>query len=438
MFDAWAVYDQDAISTVVASRSRRPVFERTEDNKKKAISFAAYRCLTDLFPSQINQYGRLMKELGYAPDHTKKGPSTPESIGSLAAASVLRVRHHDGSNQLGDLQPGAYSDYTGYAPVNDPDHIVNPDHWQPLRVPDGHGGYFIQKFTTPQWAWVKPFALTSGSQYRPAPPLSFFSQRSEYERQAQELLDISAALTDEQRMIGEYWADGPDMESPPGLWCRLAQFVSARDRHSMDDDVKMFFILSNALLDASIAAWDAKRAYDSVRPITAIHFLTAGKTIRAWAGVGLGIRLVDGANWRPYQPAVVITPPFPEFVSGHSTFSSAGAEILRRLTGSDAFGYSVTMEPGSSRVEPGTFPARPITLSWNTFSEAADQAGISRRYCGIHFRDADLAGRKLGRQVAVQAWERAQRYIFGDSDSTRQLRSATPGNFEAEMTRNFQ
>jgi uncharacterized protein DUF6851 len=90
---------------------------------------------------------------------------TIRDMGSLAATSVLRIRHHDGSNQLGNLHPGAYSDYTGYVPINDPDHIANPDHWQPLLVPDGHGGYFVQKFSTPQWGRVKPFALDELKQH---------------------------------------------------------------------------------------------------------------------------------------------------------------------------------------------------------------------------------------------------------------------------------
>lgn len=420
IFDAWAAYDEKAVATVLGGTLRRPVSERTDSNRQKAISFAAYRCLADLFPNEIVQYDTLMARLGYALGRSKSKAGTPERIGNRAASSILRVRHHDGSNQLGNLHPGAYSDYTGYASVNNPGHILDPDRWQPLRVPDGHGGYVVQKFTTPQWGKVSPFALAAGSQYRPAPPVSFSFHREEFERQVQELLDISATFTDEQRVIAEYWADGPSSELPPGLWCRMAQFISARDSHTLDEDVKMFFILGNALLDASIAAWDAKHAYDSVRPITAIHLLSSGKHIQSWAGPGLGIRPMEGAQWRPYQPATVMTPPFPEFVSGHSTFSAAAAEVLRRFTGSDAFRYSITLEAGSSKVEPGAFPAQPVTLSWNTLSEAADQAGMSRRYCGIHFRDGDLAGRVLGRQVAQEVWKRAAHYIHQEKEREKE------------------
>jgi hypothetical protein len=175
----------------------------------------------------------------------------------------------------------------------------------------------------------------------------------------------------------------------------------------------MFFALANAVFDASIACWDAKRAYDSERPITSIHFLFAGRPVRAWSGPYQGTQLIDGAQWQPYQPVTVVTPPFPEYCSGHSTFSAAGAEILTRFTGSDAFGASHTTPAGGSRVEPGATPATDVTLSWTTFSDAAAQAGISRRYGGIHFEEGDYAGRALGRQVGVLVWDKAQAYING-------------------------
>jgi hypothetical protein len=105
----------------------------------------------------------------------------------------------------------------------------------------------------------------------------------------------------------------------------FAQFVSARDHHTLDDDVKMFLVLSNAIFDAGIAAWEVKRAYDSVRPITAIPFLFRGKTTHAWGGPGRGAVDMDGAQWIPYQAATFPKPPFPDYVSGHSTYSAAAA-----------------------------------------------------------------------------------------------------------------
>jgi hypothetical protein len=193
----------------------------------------------------------------------------------------------------------------------------------------------------------------------------------------------------------------------------FAQWISERDHHNLDDDAKMFFVLHNAILDAGIAAWDMKRAYDSVRPVTAIPFLFAGKKIRAWGGSGKGTVEMDGSNWMPYQPASFPTPPFPDYVSGHSTYSSTAASILASWTGSDRFGYSVTLPKGSSKIEPGVTPVRPVTLTWTTLTEAAEEAGLSRRYGGLHFERADLAGRQLGRLVASKAWAKAQTYFDG-------------------------
>jgi hypothetical protein len=117
---------------------------------------------------------------------------------------------------------------------------------------------------------------------------------------------------------------------------------------------------------------------------------------------------MDGKDWLPYQPTTFPTPPFPEFISGHSSFSAAAARVLELFTGSDRFGDCVTFAPASSAVEPGITPAAPVTLKWDTFLAAANEAGISRRYGGIHFKAADLTGRAVGRVVGSQTWEKAE------------------------------
>ena len=237
--------------------------------------------------------------------------------------------------------------------------------------------------------------------------------RAGYVRQAEELLHISATLTDRQKIIAEYWADGPTSELPPGHWNLFAQFVSQRDRHSLDESVRLFFLLNNALFDASIAVWECKRFYDYVRPITALRYLFYGQTVEAWGGPFLGTRAIDGNDWLPYQPGTFLTPPFAEYPSGHSGFSAAAAEILKRFTGSDAFGGWVVLGRGSSRVEPGLTPRRRVLLVWPTFSAAADQAGRSRRYGGIHFRSGDIVGRTMGRRVAALVWDKAHALFQG-------------------------
>jgi PAP2 superfamily len=436
MFDAWAAYDEKAIGTQLRGALRRPSVERTLANKERAISYAAYRALADLFPADTEPvYKPLMKQLGYDPNDNSTDIENPTGIGNVACAAVLEFRHHDKANQLGDLAQGAYSDWSDYTPVNSPGTIrahfpfvnpLNPSRWQPLTYTDSNGTLVLQKFAAAHWCFVTPFAMAKGEQFRSGlepGPANYGTPQ--YEQQAQELIDLSANLTDRQKMIAEYWSDGPRTEQPPGHWLRLAEFVSTRDHHSLDDDVKMFFALSNAMMDAGIAAWDAKRAYDSVRPVTAISFLFRDKKIHAWGGPGRGTIEMDGSQWIPYQPATFPTPPFPDYVSGHSTYSAAAARVLALWTGSDRFGDSVELAKGSSKIEPDITPHQTIALKWDTFTEASDEAGMSRRYGGIHFRRADLMGRVLGRAVADSAWAKAQSYFAGTVSPPQHDHSST-------------
>jgi uncharacterized protein DUF6851/vanadium-dependent haloperoxidase-like protein len=435
-YDAWAAYDRNAVGTRLGAALRRPAHEHTRANKETAISFAAYRAAVDVFPGdKASVFDPLMRSLGLDANDVTTDATIPAGIGNLAARAVLEFRHRDGANQLGDMaggKPGvAYGDYTGYAAANGPmdlraafdaSLVHDPNHWQPLSYIDATGALATQSFVGAQWQRVTPFALVSAAQLRPSEgPARFGSDQ--YLSQANGLLELSAGLTDEQKMIAEYWADGPHSELPPGHWDLFAQFVSGRDHHGahkrgVDADVKLFFALTNAVFDASICCWDNKRFFSSVRPVTAIRYLFRGQLVRAWGGPYQGTRLMDGAAWLPYQAPTFPTPPFPEYSSGHSTFSAAGAEILRLFTGSDRFGGSVTFPAGSSKFEAGAVPDSDLTLRWATFSEAANQAGMSRRFGGIHFEQGDLDGRATGRAVARLAWAKALAYIGAKDDET--------------------
>lgn len=424
IYEAWAMYDSVAIGTRLGGSLRRPALERTDVNRTTAMSYAAYAALVDLFPTERALFDAQMVALGLDAAATSTDVTSAVGVGQTCANAITSYRHGDGANQLGDLAAGRYADYTGYAPVNTPDVVNDMYHWQPLRVSDGHGGSVVQRFIAPHWFKVTPFALSSSGQFRPGPNAIPAKNWGHYKKLADEILVYSAALTDEQKVIAEYWADGPASELPPGHWALFAEFVSRRDHHGIGDDAKMFFAMTNAVLDASVASWDAKRAYDYVRPITVVHVVHAGEMVNAWAGPYLGTASIAAESWRPYQAVTVVTPPFPEFFSGHSVFSAAAAEVLKSFTGSDTFGGSYTNPRGVSRVEPSSTPAADVTLSWATFSAAADQAGLSRRYGGIHFADGDLAGRAVGRQVGAQAWTKAQTY-FGSIPAARTC--DTPG-----------
>lgn len=425
MYDAWAAYDPIALGTRYRATLRRPASEHTAQNKAVAISFAAYAALVDQFPAQRAMFDARMAALGLNPALATHDAARPEGIGTIAAASVVADCHHDGANQLGDLSPSGvpYADYTGYAPRNPAmlvmastprSAILDPGRWQPLTFRNASGALVTPGFAAACWPRVAPFALRAASQFRPGAPAAFGS--AEYADQARYLLDLQLALTEQQKVITEYWAGGATGELPASYWCQFAQFVSERDGYGDDEDVKLFFALANANFDAGIAAWDAKVFYDSARPITALRYLMSGKQISGYGPEGPSGRLqtIDGSAWMPYQAATLPTPPFADHVSGHSTFSAASAEVLSLFTGSDKFGHAVKLAAGAMLYEPG-LPSEEVTLQWATFSAAAAEAGISRLYGGIHFANADTAGRTLGRKVGAHVVERARRHWTGSA-----------------------
>jgi hypothetical protein len=241
MYDAWAAYDPIAVGTRFGGGLRRPPSEHNMANKEKALSYSAYRALTDLFPTErAGLFDPLMKALGYDPLDMSASVLTATGIGNTTSRAVLDFRHSDGSNQLGDLSPGAYSDYTGYQPVNDADILRDPNRWQPVRIHNGTN-FVVPKFLTPHWGRVIPFALRDGSMLLPPAPAQY--PHGSYVAQAKHVLHLNAHLTDRQKMISEYWSDGPSSETPPGHWNLLAQWVSHRDRLTLDANVVLFFAL---------------------------------------------------------------------------------------------------------------------------------------------------------------------------------------------------
>jgi ASPIC/UnbV protein/VCBS repeat protein/uncharacterized protein DUF6851 len=281
---------------------------------------------------------------------------------------------------------------------------------------------------------------------------------------------------DYTRVLAEFWADGPSSETPPGHWNVIANTVSDSPlmvsrigpgaANRLRWDVRMYFALNGAVHDAAIAAWGLKRKYQSVRPISMIRYLAQhGQSrdpklpsydpeglplipglielitkessapgqrhaaladhvdeiaIRAWRGNPndpsqvSGVAWILGERWVPYQKATFVTPAFPGFVSGHSTFSRAAAEVLAADTGSPYFPggeFTQTFSPGYLKFERG--PSKPLTLQWATYYDAADQAGSSRIYGGIHIAADDFAGRRIGSRVGKQAWALAERYFAG-------------------------
>lgn len=414
IYDAWAIYDPQTFPTQLRLPSK---LASTDEERIRAMSQAAHRVLSDQFPSETAVFDTTMTGLGFPLNDVTRDPNLPEGIGNLAADAVLAYTADDGANQHGNrtLSGAPYADYTAYTTVNPPlttleptapEDIPHPDRWQPLAYEDAAHILRIPGFIGPHWERVRPFAA---SQFRPNPPAALTSQA--FLDQARYVIEVQQKLETKQKVVAEYWADGPNSELPPGHWELFAIAVSDRDSHTLHQDAKLFFALANAIHDAAIATWEAKRYYDYVRPVTANRHLFRGKEIQGWNGNGFSA--IDGQAWLPYQVSTFPTPPFPEFTSGHSGFSTAAAEALKRFTSGDAFGVGSYTQSVPLRVEPSLADAVGVVLEWDTFSEAALEAGESRIYGGIHFYEGNVAGLSLGRKVGAQAFDKAQGYWTG-------------------------
>ena len=465
-YDAWAAYDPTAKVTQSAGPAQQ-TSGNTLANKEVAISYAAYRVLIDLFPpGSFPPKGGykgaevVLREVLHIPaeqsiDDTLASPTataaTPAGIGNLAAKAVLDFRHADGSNQV-----NGYADTTGYDSVNKWNVVNDRWRWQPQCVLTAAGvskgappvrdpqldcpdtppvtnpptppNYALQKALTPQWGKVTPFSAPP-SQYRVLGPLRNPDGSCCSTADILTAVKDTSNLSDSSKARAEYWADGPGSVFPPGHSAVFAQALSRKKGHSLDTDVKLFFLVGNAMMDASIAAWYMKffagwpavtpfTKFDFVRPVTAIREYYKAQGITqipgSWKGPNQGFGYVDADKWLPYQALNVVTPAFPEYVSGHSTFTAAGATMLATFNGGDTFGASVLIKAGSSQIEKGGLvPAADVELKWPTFTDASNDAGMSRRWGGIHFYNGDTDGRALGRQVAQSVWGTGQNYIQG-------------------------
>lgn len=415
LYDAWAPFD----ATAVGSHGSQP--RQTNPSataKQRAMTTALGLVLLDLYPAQREWLTQELAKRGF--QATPK-PNTPEAIGAAAAKSLLAARKYDGSNQAGE-----YADTTGYAPVNTPTEVKDPDRWQTIPFTLDDGKVIRPGFLTPQWGQVTPYGLKNSAQFRPPPPPKFGTPQLEAE--VDEVLRFNASLTPEQKAIVEFMRDGPRSTGQSGHWLRFAQAVSRRDRNDLDRDVKLFFSVAAACFDAFIAAWEAKRFYDSSRPWTLVRVLYLGKKVRGWLGPGKGVGDVPAEQWAPYSPASFVTPPFPGYVSGHSTVSAAAARTLALFTGSDVFEEEdarragVQTEKGAAhasmmavdgKASSGSEAQCDVVLKLPTFSATAEMAGLSRVMGGYHIQSDNTAGLALGKQVAEEDWKKTSRLFKG-------------------------
>ncbi len=292
------------------------------------------------------------------------------ALGRSVGDAILAARANDGSTAAVPYVPG-----------------TEPGDWNRTAA-----GYLPPLL--PQWPNLRPFAIESGSQFRPEPPPSLAS--AEYAEAVDQVMRLggysSTERTPEQTQIALFWADGGGTFTPPGHWNQIASDVALQRNTSVAENARMFALLNIALADAGIASWDAKYAYDLWRPIDAIRKADAD---------GNAATVADSI-WIP----LINTPPFPSYTSGHSTFSGAAAAVLTALFG-DHVSFTSQLDGQQAASQRPLDPSLIVTRTFNSFAEAAEEAGMSRIYGGIHYAFDNSVGHIAGDAVG--------RYVFANA-----------------------
>jgi membrane-associated phospholipid phosphatase len=352
----------DAVNAVEKAYKpfRTPSDAPVNTSPEVAAAVAAHRTLVELFPRQARRFDERLDE---CLDETPPGVARTNgaALGVKVAEAVLAWRADDGAGRKGTHTPGQGAGL-----------------WRPTP-PD------LQPALLPHWASVTPFVIADATKFRPAPPPALTSE--EYAAAFQEVKTLgnrsSKERKVEQTLIAWFWADEAGTVTPPGHWNRIAQTVARARGTTLVENARLFALLNAALADAAVCCWDCKFTYNFWRPITAIR--ASPLPFPSLPGGEGRVRGGDrDSNWSP----LILTPPFPAYVSGHSTFSAAAATVLADFCGSDMIAFE-TDSDGLTGVK------RPFA----SFSAAAEEAGRSRIYGGIHWEFDNREGLALGKAV---------------------------------------
>jgi hypothetical protein len=418
-FDALAPYHPTAVG--FCSRiPRRPASESTTNrNKNIAALHASYQVVKTMHPERVAGLRMGLTAIGLDVEDESEDPTTPVGIGNLVGKGAVGAHLRDGMNFLGDegrkYNGLPFDDYTGYQPVNSAYELVNASRWQPAmhpharRVGGGPGDkgiWVIQRFVTPQMARVRPFTYRDPSRFRLAPPVHLdHTRRSLYKHSVDEVLEASAALTDEQKVKTEFF---DDKFQAIGL-----STMAAAEAHNLelDDWIQLFFTSAVAQFDDLIAAWYQKVKYDTTRPFSAIRHVYGDTPVTAWGGPGKGTVTDMPANeWASYIPVG----DHPDYPSGSTTLCAAEAQAARRFLNSDVLDWTIPVPAGSALTEPGIVPASDMTLHYPTWTEFTQDCAMSRVWAGVHFKKTVERSLEFGKQFGDRAYEFARRHITGN------------------------
>jgi len=455
MYNAWTRFHPWAEATVDTSdvqrvhvRGKTPAMTTILN---EAIVTSAYLVINHLLPDRTNVSSLAIQLQTIYGILDIKNPT--RSVGSTIAHTLTRrlikQLKVDGSNQ-----EGCYVDKSLYVPINNPAYL---DCLENVTIANaGCRGKFSwtqignppmianpAPFLFPQAGVMKSFAVNANNIIPPPLP-----SQQELEKMFLDLVEVQGSLSlndSHRKLIAEYWIDGGGSPSPPGHWILMAIKEVARIKsYTTSQSVRLLFILTAGVYDAGIASWNAKRYYNSARPGVLIPCALYSNltTIlqNQYTGPYCNPTDIPAFKWIPYQPLKLNSPPFPEYPSGHSTFSSAAANILGNFTGSrrwPAGPKSVTFAPGTSlfsfqcfqngtsmygskctygscrtnsnlNSENNYLPRGSVTIGpWETYHSAAASAGISRIYGGIHIMVSNTEGLSLGGRVAKAVFDKA-------------------------------
>ncbi|MCY4147485.1 MAG: vanadium-dependent haloperoxidase [Chloroflexi bacterium] len=411
MMDALAPYHPTAVGAYTRLE-RQPEAARTQRNMNIASLHAAYHSLVGVVPSSEPVWREMLVAAGLDPDDASLDPNTPQGIGNLAGLGAVAGRLNDGYNQLGN-----YADTTGYAPVNSPTELSDPSRWQPDIVRRGIGIYTAQQFVTPQVANVEPFADFDPRAIRvPAPADSDPANAAAYKAQADEVLAISANLTDEQKMLAEIF------DNKVRAFGASFQVVSRSLGLSISENIIADFLVMLAIHDATIPIWQEKWRWDAVRPFSAIRHLYGDEPVTAWGGPGMGTMEMPASQWQSYLQEA----DHPEYPSASACLCEAQAQAMRRYTGTDELNWVIDFPAGSSRIEPGITPAQDMQVTIATWSEFADACGKSRVWAGVHFFPAVEASAAVCSVIGDATYDYFASLIDGTAAERGAAQALTP------------
>ncbi|MEP0923885.1 CARDB domain-containing protein [Leptolyngbya sp. ST-U4] len=328
-------------------------------SREAAVAVAAHQILLNLYPTE----SKLLKEqleMSLAEITNGQAKTRGITLGQDVAVAMLEERkpNEDGS---GNSVP----------PYN---HTLEPGRWRPTSSAVA---------VLPHWGKVTPFTLKYGFQFRSmlsGPPALSSAQYAAEVNQVQAVGSANSTnRTADQTESALFWADSAGTFTPPGHWNLVAEQLAVIKKNTLAENARLFALLNCAQADAGIAAWDAKYLYDNWRPVTAIRLADQD---------GNDATIAD-----PFWTSLIPTPPFPDYVSGHSTFSGAASTILTSL-----FGENTSFSTTSIGL-PG------VVRSFTSFKQAADEAGMSRIYGGIHVDSANVDGLKLGRSIGQYTFD---------------------------------